>query len=176
MLQAYFDESYDHKKRLYVLSGFVAPETTWVPIAKRWAAILKKFGIKKEYKADDCFQGNAEFKGKGHQRDQIAKQLVKVLTHPSLITKPKAQRTDLYGVSFAISWDDFDEVMPAHGYPHPHAYLFQRMVRLVSHWTYVGPLRPPCSPFKKANRADSSSRTFLLWPYRSLSFWDDRSS
>ena len=135
MLKLYIDESYDQKKRMYLVAGFVAPVKTWDLIEKRWSAILKKFGVD-EYKSDDCFHGKGEFKGKETQRDQITNQLVRILTHPSTIAKPKRQRPDLYGITFAINWDDFDEVMPAHNYPHPYAYLFQRIIRIVSGWTY----------------------------------------
>jgi uncharacterized protein DUF3800 len=135
MLTAYFDESFDESKRFYVVAGFVAPVVVWGRIETQWKQTLESFGIKTRYHAKDCYHGREEFEGwYPPQRDLLTKKLARIITHTHPISKKR--RSGVYGVAHAVNWDDFNEIMPGSGFPHPYTFLFQITIRRLARWTY----------------------------------------
>ncbi len=74
VVQVYGDESYDNKNRIYVVAAYLATDSAWKQLVRRWRRALapaqRKWGIT-SFHAADCESGFAESAMPKSERDRL---------------------------------------------------------------------------------------------------------
>src|SRR6266404_3134542 len=116
MFKAYIDESGIHAgASMFVMASYLAPVKEWDRFAKRWQAILDKYGVKR-FHASDCNSNRGEFKKFSDNREVRNTFVGELLT--TISSRPR-----ILAVNLGVVVDEFPDphhrlVQPASGHPY----------------------------------------------------------